>query len=412
MTAASASPAASERSVADAVGLLLTPDGRVDPYPTYEEIRRHGPMAQVADGFYVTTRYTVIDDLLRDPRLRVSDRELYQFWMPDWQPGGAAASLLNSMLQTNGPDHARMRRLAAGAFTARRVAAMRETIAGLSGRLADGLAGPDPVDFMDAFAYPLPVRVICSLLGVPDRDQDWFRTQAAALTIILEPQLRWEQFTGADEASDQLRGYFADLIARRRIDPRDDLTTALVQAHDADGATLSGDELLANLMLLLVAGFETTTNLLGNGLRALLDHPDLAAGLRDHPELADRFVEEMLRFDSPVQLTSRWSREEFTVGGVTVPPHAQVLMLLGAGNRDPGRFAHPATFDPARESNQPLSFGGGAHYCLGAPLARLEAQVALPLLLRRYPRLVVAGVPVRRDRLTLRGYASLPIHSG
>jgi cytochrome P450 len=395
-------------TAADSVGLLLTPEGRVDPYATYEDIRSFGDVSEVYEGFYVTTRYAIIDELLRDPGTRVSDRELFKRWMPDYRPEGASASVLDSMLQTNAPDHTRMRRLASGAFTARRVAAMRDTIESLSQRLADDIADADDVDFMDRFAYPLPIQVICSLLGVPGEDQEWFRTQAGIVTIILEPQLSWESFPEADAASLALGEYFADLVQSRRAEPRDDLTTALVHASD-EGGSLSHDELLANLILLLVAGFETTTNLLGNGLRAILDRPELAAALRADPDLAGRYVEETLRYDSPVQLTSRWSKEPMTVGGVEIKPYEQIMMLLGAGNRDPERFSDPARFDPMREGNQPLSFGGGAHYCMGAPLARLEAQVALPLLLRRFPDLHLAGDPVHRDRLTLRGYATLPI---
>ena len=392
----------------DSVGSLLAPEGRLDPYPTYEEIRAYGPVGQVADNFFITTSYAIIDELLRDPTMRVSDRELFARLAPDYTPAGAIGSILESMLQTNGSDHTRMRRLASGAFTARRVANMRETVQGLAEHLAGELDG-DRVDFMDQFAYPLPIQVICSMLGVPASDQEWFRVQAGALTIVLEPQLTPTPFDEADAASEELHRYFADLVQQRRANPQDDLTTALVQASDADGTTLSGDELLANLVLLLVAGFETTTNLLGNGLRAILDRPELAAALRADPELAGRYVEETLRYDSPVQLTSRWSREPATIGGVRVEPYSQIMMLLGGGNRDPERFADPTSFDPTREGNQPLSFGGGAHYCLGAPLARLEAQVALPLLLRRFPDLALAGEPVWRDRLVLRGYATLPI---
>jgi cytochrome P450 len=394
----------------DSVGSLLAPEGRLDPYPTYEEIRAYGLLGQVADNFYITTSYAVIDELLRDPAMRVSDRELFARLAPDYTPAGAIGAILDSMLQTNGSDHTRMRRLAAGAFTARRVANMRETVRSQAEHLADELDG-DGVDFIDRFAYPLPIQVICSMLGVPASDQEWFRVRAAALTIVLEPQQFPTPLDEADAASAELQGYFADLVQQRRADPQDDLTTALVQASDADGTTLSGDELLSNLVLLLVAGFETTTNLLGNGLRAILDRPELADALRADPELAGRYVEETLRYDSPVQLTSRWSREPATVGGVRVEPYSQIMMLLGGGNRDPERFADPTSFNPSREGNQPLSFGGGAHYCLGSPLARLEAQVALPLLLRRFPDLALAGEPVRRDRLVLRGYATLPINT-
>jgi cytochrome P450 len=182
--------------------------------------------------------------------------------------------------------------------------------------------------------------------------------------------------------------------------------------HEEDPAALSAEELLGNLTLLLFAGFETTTNLLGNGLRLLLDRPDHAARLRDDPGLVAAYVEEMLRYDSPVQLTSRWAAEEVELAGVTVPARSSVLLALGAANRDRRRFADPAVFDPDRPDNQPLSFGAGPHFCLGAALARQEAQVAFPLLLNRLPGLRLAGEPVRRDRMVLRGYQHLPLAAG
>lgn len=398
--------------VADAVGLLMTPEGRDDPYPTYDSLRAHGPLVRVQDGFYVASGHAVIDEMLRDPRMRVTDGELLGRIAPEFESGRAVRSIGRSMLQTNAPDHTRMRRLAAGAFTARRVAALRDTVTEQATTLANDVAHlgrSEPVDFVAEFSYPLPVRVICSLLGVPADDQAWFRERAGALTAVLEPVLAAGELHEADRAVAELESYFTDLVAQRRHEPLDDLTTALVQAHDGDGARLAADELLANLVLLLVAGFETTTNLLGNGLVVLLRHPDLAAGLREDPALAGRYVEELLRLDSPVQLTTRWSREDTSYAGVAVPAYSEVLALLGAGNHDPARFADPDRFEPAREPNHPLSFGAGAHYCLGAALARLEAQVAFPLLLARFPAMALAGEPVRRDRLTLRGYASLPL---
>lgn len=212
-----------------------------------------------------------------------------------------------------------------------------------------------------------------------------------------------------DRASEELVGYFAGLVEARRRTPGDDLTSALVAMHDADPARIDRGELLANLTLLLVAGFETTTNLLGNGLAILLRSPERWAALRTDPGTVGGYVEEMLRFDSPVQLTSRWTRKPASLNGTWVGRGAEVLLLIGAANRDPRRFADPDRFEPSRPGNQPLSFCGGAHYCLGAALARLEAQVAFALLAERFPALELAGVPTRRDRLTLRGYATLPV---
>lgn len=398
--------------VAEAVGELMTGRGRDDPYPIYEEIRRHGPLAQVQERFFVATGYHVIEEILRDPRMRVGDDELAAFYGATGTDPEADA-IGHSLLRSNPPDHTRMRRLVSGAFTARRVATLRDAVAAqasnLGGYLAEIGRDGEPVDFLTEFAYPLPIRVICALLGVPVGDSHWFREQAAALTSSLEPALMLDDLTAALAARDRLAVYFDDLVARRRVEPRDDLTTALVQTHDADGTALTGEELIANLVLLLVAGFETTTNLLGNGLVALLEHPDQELALRRNPELAGRFVEEMLRYDSPVQLTSRWCRVDTAYAGVTLPPYSQVLVLLGAGNRDPERFAEPSVFDPTREQNQPLSFGGGAHYCVGAALARMEAQIAVPMLLERFASIRLSRPLVRRNRLVLRGYTEIAL---
>ncbi|GHJ15805.1 cytochrome P450 [Micromonospora sp. AKA38] len=401
---------------ADALALLMSPAGRVDPYPTYERLRAHGPVVQAGPVFYVVTGYAEADAILRDARFGVMDDALRDQFMPGWRESPAVLSISRSMLRTNPPDHSRMRRLAAGAFTPRRIAAMRGVVEAQADALVDAMLaagrGGAPVDFMAAFAYPLPVGVICALLGVPAADRPLFRRWATDLTGVLEPEITPDELAVADRGAAELRAYFTDLVAARRRVPTDDLTTALVQAHDADGERLSGDELLANLIVLLVAGFETTTNLLGNGLVALLGHPAAAAALREHPEFAPGYVDELLRYDSPVQLTSRMSTASSRHGGVDLPPESWIIVMLGAANRDPGRFPESARFDPWRPQVHPLSFGAGPHYCLGAALARLEAQVAFPLLLRRLPELALAGRPERRVRLTLRGFATLPVAPG
>jgi cytochrome P450 len=393
----------------EAIGRLLAPGGNEDPYPTYAALRAHGPIARLDDRLYVASGYAAITELLRDPRMRVQDEEYVRRMVPGWEPGLAERALMATLLQVNPPDHTRLRRIVAGAFTPRRVAEMRAAVVAqaetLTGYLGHLFTVGESVDFMAEFAFPLPVRIICALLGVPVGEQAWFREQATALTAIVEYRFSGSELDSANQAATELAGYFGDLVQRRRAEQTDDLTSALVAAADE----YSEIELLATLVLLLVAGFETTTNLLGNGLVVLLGHPQAAAALRADPGLAERYVEELLRFDAPAQLTSRWSREAVTVAGTTIPAYAEVLLLLGAGNRDSERFGDADRFDPLREANQPLSFGAGAHYCLGAALARMEAQVAFPLLLKRFPTLRLADGAVRRDRLTLRGYASLPV---
>lgn len=400
---------------AEALALLMTPGGRVDPYPTYEVIRSHGPIVEAGELFHVVTGYSAVDEVLRDPRVGILDEGMRDQYWPEWRDNRAVSSIATSMLRTNPPDHTRMRRLVAGAFTARRVAAMRDVVTGQARVLVDRLTelgSGGPVDFMTEFAYPLPVGVICALLGVPASDHPWFRQRAAALTAVLEPEIGLADLEAANGGAVELEEYFTELIARRRGDPGDDLVTALVGVHEADGGRLSGDELLANLILLLVAGFETTTNLLGNGLVALLRHADHAERLRGSAGLAPAYVEEMLRYDSPVQLTTRVTGAPMEVGGLAVPAGGWLLLLLGAANRDPDRFVDPERFDPTRPHNQPISFGAGPHYCLGAALARLEAQVAFPMLLHALPGLALAGEPEHRVRLTLRGYATLPVAVG
>lgn len=406
------------RGVGEAVGALFSGENWLDPYPVYDAIRAYGPLVRVEERFWIATGYTAVDAILRDPRMLVPDHELAGLQGVE-ESGDAVVG--SSMLRTNPPDHARMRRLAASAFTPRRVEAMREAVTEQATTLTRYLAHlakrGDAFDFVGEFAYPLPIRVICNLLGVPAHDQHWFREQAHALTAVLEPALLEAEIDEAVRARSRLGLYFTDLVEERRNRLRgqsasaepDDLVTALTQAHDADGSRLSKTELIANLVLLLVAGFETTTNLLSNGVAVLLERPDLAAALRANPALAPSFVEEVLRWDSPVQLTTRWCREAVEIHGVTLEPYSQVLVLLGAGNRDPARYPRPHVFDPSREAIAPLSFGAGGHYCLGAALARMEAQVAFSLLGPALPRLALVGPPLRQPRLTLRGYVELPV---
>jgi cytochrome P450 len=398
--------------LAAAVGGLLTGQAWLDPYPLYDVIRAHGPLVEVDERFFVAAGYGAADAVLREPLMLVPDRELAS--LAAEQDVDAQERVIGaSMLRSNPPDHLRMRRLAASAFTPRRLEGMREAVTEQATTLVRYLAHlgkrGETFDFVTEFGYPLPIRVICALLGVPARDQHWFREQATALTAVLEPAMSAADIHEAVAARGRLDLYFTDLVAQRRVEPGDDLVTAFAQARDADGTSLPSEELLANLVMLLVAGFETTTNLLGNGLAVLLTRPDLAQALRQDPGLAPAFVEEVLRWDAPVQLTSRWCKQEVRIGDVRLPPYSQVLVLLGAANRDPDRWAVPAVFDPLREAKPPLSFGAGGHYCLGAALARMEAQIAFPLLVRELPRLALAAPPLRRSRLTLRGFAELPV---
>ncbi|MFD4397802.1 cytochrome P450 [Kitasatospora sp. NPDC058397] len=388
----------------EAFQYLASPTGRQNPYPAYAALRSHGPVVRLRPGFYAATGYDAVNALLRDPRLEVRG----------WPDGAAARLIADSMMKANGSDHARVRRLAADAFSPRGTDRLEEVVTARATALADHLAriGRDgeAVDLMAEFAYPLTIRIIGTLLGVPDGEHQWLRERAQETTAVLEPLRPAGPATAADRAALELEAYVTELTRLRRAEPGEDLITALVLAHDRDGSELSTRELVVNLVFLLLAGFETSANLLGNGLGALLDHPDLAARLRTDPGLTDRYVEEVSRFDAPLQLTSRWAPEPIEIDGIgSIEKGSHILLLLGAGNHDPAHFTAPDRFDPFRDAQPSLSFGAGAHYRLGSALARTEARLALPLLLEHLPAMRRAGPAVRRDRLTFRGYANLPV---
>ena len=407
------SPVPDAAAVLDA---LMAPAGRADPYPLYAAAHSLGPVSSIAEDWYLMSGYAAVNQVLRNPGFGLPDP-------PDDEPADGARderqalrAMSRSILRANPPDHGRMRSLISQVFTPRRIAtlapAIERAVDLLLDHLAETGAGGLSVDFMDAFAFPLPVTVICELLGIPHGDRDRFRPLAADLTEALELSGDGCTAQSADAAARELADYFTALIIERRAHPTDDLIGALVAARDTDAGRLSDTELLANLITLLVAGFETTTNLLGNGLAILFDRPETAATLHRGRLPVSGFVEEVLRFDSPVQAVTRVARaEDLEIAGTPVPQGSQVILLIGAANRDPARYKDPDRFDPARTDIKPLSFGAGAHVCIGNGLARLEATVAFPRLLARFPGIRAApdASPLRRDRLVLRGYQTLPV---
>jgi cytochrome P450 len=386
-------------------------EGRADPYPLYAALHEIGPVIEVGPDNIIVVGYDAINAVLRDPGFRVSDESNFESDLPAWRANPVLVQAADWILNLNAPRHSRIRSLIARAFTARRIAGLEPAITTMADRLLDAMAdrGADgsAVEFMHDFAYLLPVTVICELIGIPEADREGFRPIARAVAGVFE--LRdLEALPTINAAAVELLAYFTGLAARRRADPRDDLLSDLLAISDSRDGRLTDAELLHNLTLLLVAGFETTTNLLGNGLQIVLQDPPAGQGVRDGSVPASAFVEEVLRFDSPVQLTSRVGYDT-NLGGVAVRPGAGLATLLGAGNRDPRRFTDPARFDPMRPDGGPLSFGGGAHFCIGAALARLEGTVAFRRLLTRFPKISAAGQPTRRDTLLLRGFDELPV---
>ena len=397
------------------VHLLATEEGRADPYPHYKLIRDRAPVLRSSTGALVLTRYQDGMTALRNPRFGrgIVGRQA----RPQTLVGTASPELrqeffersANSMLFADPPDHTRLRRLANRAFTPRRVEQLRPAVQAAVDAIVDRMADAGSADVMSELAFPLPVTVIGELLGVPAGDRARFQPLVRAATVGLEPFVTDEDLRAAMVAQDEMRAYFADLLTDRRQNPADDLLTDLAAAREADDA-LSDDEIIATAILLFAAGFETTTNLIGNGLLALLRHPDQFDRLRREPGLGPSAVEELLRFDSPVQVNSRTALEAGEVAGEAVEPGQMIMILQGAANRDPDRFDDPDRLDLGRTDNVPLSFGWGAHHCLGAPLARMEGDVVFTTLAARFPEIALTAPELTwKAGITLRGLAALPV---
>jgi cytochrome P450 len=383
-------------TAAELFAQILDPANRANPYPLYAQLRET-PVAPIGDGWYAVSSYAGIDALLHDPRIGKDQRKT------DIPLTGAQRIAPRPFLALDPPEHDRLRRLVMHQFTPARVNAMHDRIVELVNELLDAQRERRQIDIVDQFAYPLPVTIICELLGVPREDEVRFHEWADTLAHSLDPDPDETMSQGTMLAAQQLATYMRGLIAERREHPTDDLLSALAIGDDPAGR-MTDPDLIITMILLLIAGHETTVNLIANGTLTLLRYPAELERLRADPSRAPFVIEEVLRYEPPVQFAPRFALADIALGGTTIPDGSGIRIMLAAGNRDPLRFQDPDRFDPDRPDNEHLGFGGGIHYCVGAPLARMEGQIALTTLGRRLvnPRLV-ADPPPYRPNAVLRG---------
>lgn len=393
---------------------LRDPAFLADPYPVYDRLRAAAPVWKAPFGRWLLTRYDDCNLLMRDRRFGkdYTDPEaLQRRFGPTALEEPAVMELSHMMLMRDPPDHTRLRSLVAKAFTARRIEALRPRVREIAERLIDAVMPAGRMDAIRDLAFPLPMMVICELMGIPAPDRDRFIKGSVSGGRLLDPTPPTRAELDAANANVRISGaYFEALFETRRREPADDLITQLVQAEEA-GDRLTSAELRANVNLLFAAGHETTVNLIGNGLLLLLRRPDEWQILRDDPSLIPNAIEEILRFESPVQAVSRVLSEPVDIGNVAIGRGELVVAVLGAGNRDPAMFEGANRLDVTRKDPSPLSFGGGIHFCLGAQLARIEAAEVFATVLRRLPDLRLAQ-PDRvqwRPSFALRGVTELPV---
>jgi cytochrome P450 len=370
-----------------------------DPYVHYARLRSTEPVHfNEARGSWMLTRYADMVGVLRDDEHWSAERGT-----PTTENGP------RSMLSSDPPDHTRLRTLVNKAFTPRRIRELEPRIRQITGELLDEVAGRGEMEAINDFAYPLPITVIAEMLGVPSTDRNFFRDASQKIAVALGPIEDMQVGLRALEGRNELVAYFEELIPRRKADPQDDLVSAMLEAEDR-GDFLGHGELLAMLLLLLVAGHETTVNLIGNGLLALLRHPEQLELLRADESIERQAIEELLRYDSPVQMTGRIAKRDTEIGGQAIAAGQNVTTVVAAANRDPEEFEDPDVLDLTREHCPHLSFSAGVHFCLGAQLARLEGRIALSTVVRRFPkiRLVVEDL-VWRPAPILRGLEALPV---
>jgi cytochrome P450 len=414
MMAARTDVAAADQEIAALLSSLLKPEVSSDPYPVYARLREFGPVRwQSAGGVLVLTGYEDCAAVMRGQGFGAQSPEWLDRRTPGWRERPAKIATFETMLFRDPPDHTRLRRLVSAAFTPRHAERMRadiaERCATALNQLAEAGSDGGQVDFHEFVAARLPTAVIGSLVGVPESDQPALRESMTALLQLVELGITKQMIADADAAAMALTGYFSDLAAERARRPGTDLASAVVAARQAaSGEKFTDDEVVQTLTFVFMAGVDTMANLLANGAFALLTNPPQAHLARQSAPPYDDLVDEVLRYDAPVQLVGRVPAADTVIGGIRVTAGELVLALIGAGNRDPGRFPSPGAFDITRRGTAPLSFGGGIHRCLGAPLARVEAGEFLSGLVRRFPGARLAGEPVRAG-VVFRGFSCLPV---
>jgi cytochrome P450 len=401
------------RALAESFDLeKLTPDFYANPYPTYRALRENAPVKRMPNGSYFLTRYDDLVTAYKSTKAFSSDKKTE--FAPKYGNSLLYEHHTTSLVFNDPPAHTRVRRLIMGALSPRAIAAMEPDLIRLVDTLLDAMAEKGKVEMIEDFASAIPVEVIGNLLDVPHEERGPLRHWSLAILGALEPVISTEAFARGNRAVEEFLAYLETLVERRRAKPGNasqDVLTRLIQGEE-NGERLSEKELLHNCIFLLNAGHETTTNLIGNGLVALSDHPEQKQRLIAHPELIKTAIEEMLRYESSNQLGNRMIVEEVELGGIAMPPGTPVTLCIGAANRDPRQFPAPETFDIARTPNRHLAFGTGAHQCAGMALARLEGAIAIARFLARFPHYARDGEPVRGGRVRFRGFLRVPCAVG